>query len=59
MTDDDLGVLGPAMSALTARRRQFVVILLQQVRPNYLRAADMGGVRRLPRTPFQRNAAPS
>jgi hypothetical protein len=43
MTDDDLGVLGPAMSALTARRRQFVVILLQQVRPNYLRAADTAG----------------
>jgi hypothetical protein len=43
MTDDDLGELGPAMSALTARRRQFVMILLQQVRPNYLRAADMAG----------------
>ncbi len=43
MTDDDLGDLGPAMSALTDRRQRFVMILLQQVKPNYLRAADRAG----------------
>jgi hypothetical protein len=45
-TMDEIGEvegLGPAMRALNERRRRFVAILLQQVRPNYLRAADMAG----------------
>jgi hypothetical protein len=39
----ELEGLGPAMLALNERRRRFVVTLLQQVRPSYLRAADMAG----------------
>ena len=39
----ELEGLGPCMQALNERRRRFVMILLQQVRPNYLWAADMAG----------------
>jgi hypothetical protein len=39
----ELEGLGPCMLALNERRRRFVMILLQQVRPNYLRAANMAG----------------